>query len=311
MPITKDGRGAVAGKFGIELDGIMAGWVANAEGGHATSDVVVEKIGVDHLSKKHLAGVKYEEISLGCGTGMSKGFYEWIKTAFDHNYARKNGALITADYNYNELTRLTFTNALPTEIGFPALDAGSKDAAKMSIKIKPEYTRVTSTGGKSLAGAFPINAATQKKWLPANFRLNIDGLPQGSSRVNKIDAIVVKQKVIENTIGQGRDYEQEPASVEIPNLVVTLAESHSQEFSAWHESFVIKGQNGQDAEKGGTLDFLTPDLQTVLFTLTFSNLGIFKLTPEKVEAGSEQIRRLKAEMYCEDIKFDYKASTFA
>ena len=71
---------------------------------------------------------------------------------------------------------------------------------------------------------------------------------------------------------------------------------------------VIKGNNGDDKEKGGTLEYLTPNLQEVLFTLTFQHLGIFKLTPEKVESGSENIRRLKAEMYCEDIQFDYKSS---
>ena len=36
MPITADKRGYVAGKYGIELDGIMAGWIWSAEGGHAT-----------------------------------------------------------------------------------------------------------------------------------------------------------------------------------------------------------------------------------------------------------------------------------
>ena len=41
----------------------------------------------------------------------------------------------------------------------------------------------------------------------------------------------------------------------------------------------------------------------MLFTLTFSGLGMFKLTPEKVEAGSENVRRVKAEMYCEQITF--------
>ena len=49
----------------------------------------------------------------------------------------------------------------------------------------------------------------------------------------------------------------------------------------------------------------TNGVKTVLFTLTFKNLGIFKLTPEKVEAGSENIRRVKAEMYCEDMSFAY------
>jgi phage tail-like protein len=311
MPITSDKRGFIAGKFGIELDGIMAGWVASVEGGHATSDVVVEKIGVDHLAKKHLAGVKYEEISLSCGTGMSKGFYDWIKASFDHKYQRKNGAIITANYDYQEISRITFMNALPTEIGFPALDASSKDAAKMTIKLKPETTRYATGGtGGPTASTYKIDASVQKKWLPANFRLKIDGTD--CTRVNKIEAIVVKQKTVENPVGELRDYEQEPASVEIPNLVITLAESHSKEFADWHKSFVIDGANGEDKEKGGTLEYLAPDLKTVLFTLTFDHLGIFKLTPEKVEAGSEQIRRVKAEMYCEDIKFAYAgAASFA
>src|SRR5438105_15652992 len=107
MPITSDKRGYVAGKYGVELDGIMAGWVWSAEGGHATSDVVLEKIGPDHIQKKHIAGVKYEDITISCGTGMSKGFYTWIQSSFLHNYQRKNGAIIGDDYNFHELSRLS------------------------------------------------------------------------------------------------------------------------------------------------------------------------------------------------------------
>ena len=46
---------------------------------------------------------------------------------------------------------------------------------------------------------------------------------------------------------------------------------------------------------GARLELLAPDLKEVLFTLTFKNLGIFKVAPEKAEAGSESIRRVKAE----------------
>ena len=301
MPVPKDGRGYVAGKYGVELDGIMAGWISSAEGGHAQSDVVSEKIGPDHIIHKHLAGVKYEDITVNCGTGMSKAFYEWIKASFDHNYQRKNGAIVTADYNYKELSRLTFHNALITEIGFPALDAASKDAAKMTIKFSPEYTKVDMKQGNSIANAYKNDQAIQKKWLPSNYKLVIDGLD--CTRVNKIEAITIKQKVVENPTGELRTYEKEPAHLEIPNLVVTLAESHAKEFYDWHDSFVIKGENGDDKEKKGSLTYLTPDLKTELFTISFDHLGIFKLTPEKVEAGSENVRRVKAEMYCEQITF--------
>jgi phage tail-like protein len=309
MASTADGRSYVAGKYATELDGIMAGWVFSAEGGYASAEVVNEKVGSDHITHKHVGGVKYDDISVSCGTGMSKGFYDWIKASFDHNYVRKNGAVITANYNYQELSRLTFFNSLITEIGFPALDASSKDPAKMTIKWSPEYTRTTQTSGPSITGGkYSMDQAKQKKWLTSNFRLRIDGLDEGCAKVNKIDAITVKQKVIDDPVGELRDYAKEPAHLEVPNLVVTLPEAFAQTFYAWHEDFVIKGNNGDDKEKGGTLEYLAPNLQEVLFSITFSHLGIFKLTPEKVEGGSEQIRRVKAEMYCEDMKFDYRAA---
>jgi len=311
MAITKDGRAFVAGKYGVDIGGNFAGWVQSVEGGHATSDVVQEKMGPDHIIRKHIAGVKYEDISVVCGTGMSKQFYQWAKDSFDHNYTRKDGAVIQADYNHKEMSRLSFYHALISEVGFPALDAASKDACKMTIKFHPETTRTTTSmgGGPAIGGQMKQNL--QKKWLPANFRLKIDGLDDASKRVNKIEAITVKQKNVEHSVGEQRDYEQEPAHLEVPNLVITFPESHADSFYKWHEDFVIKGNNGDDKEKGATLEYLTPNLQEVLFTLNFHHLGIFKLTPDKQEAGSENIRRLKAEMYCETIDFTYGSAVWS
>ena len=286
-------RSYVAGRFALEIDGIAAGWMKSAEGGHATSDVVTEDIGGTLFAKKHIAGVKYEDFSINCGTGMSKGFYEWIKASFDHKPFRKNGAIHVADYDYKEMNTLAFSNALITEVGFPACDASSKDPAFMALKFAPEVTRFGQGSGKPL----DPGAKIQKKWLPANFRLTIDGLD--CTRVNKIEAITVKQSVVER-LGQ-----IEPTKLEYPNLVVTLPESSAKTFYDWHEDFVIKGNNSDASEKTGSLEYLTPDLKDVLFTLTFSNLGIFKCTPEKAEAGSENIRRVKAELYCEEMKFTY------
>jgi phage tail-like protein len=310
MPITADKRGYVAGKYAIEIDGVNGGWLSSAEGGQATADVITEKLGPDHIQKKHLAGVKYDDISVSFGTGMSKSVYSWIQDSFNHQYSRRNGAIIGADYNFKEYSRLTFTNGLISEIGLPALDASSKDAAKMSLKMTPEYTRTTTTqgGGASIAGKYAINAGVQKKWTPANFRLRIDGLEDPCTRVTKIEAITLKQKNVDNAVGEMRDFEREPAYLEVPNLVITTAESHALPIYQWHEDFVIKGNNGDAAEKGGTLEFLTPNLQEVLFTLTFAHLGVFKITPDKVESGAEGIRRVKVEMYCEEMKFDYKSS---
>jgi len=309
MPITANKRGYTAGKYAIDMGGVMAGWLFSAEGGHATADVVTEKLGPDHIAKKHISNVKYEDISVSCGTGMSKQFYEWIKSSFDHTYTRKDGAIISADYDHNEVSRLTFQHALISEVGFPALDAASKDAAKMTIKFSPEITRTTYGQGAKISGN--TNAVIQKKWLPANFRLVINGLEEACTRVNKIEALTVKQKNVENAVGELRDAEKEPANLEIPNLVITFAESHAKSFYDWHKSFVIDGNAGDGDEKNGSLTFLTPNLKEELFTINFTHLGIFKLTPDKVESHSEGIRRLKAEMYCEEMSFTYHSSAWA
>ena len=56
--------------------------------------------------------MKYEEIRSNCGTGMSKDFYDWIDTAIkftNNNNGRKDGKVeFHFDYDYNELSRLTF-----------------------------------------------------------------------------------------------------------------------------------------------------------------------------------------------------------
>lgn len=317
MAISVNKRAYGMGKYGLELDNVKAGWVSEVDGGHAVADVVTEKLGSDFLQKKHIGNLKYEEISFKCGTGMSKALYQWIETGFDqtHNQegkGRQNGALVFSDYDYTELSRLTFMHSIISEFGMPALDAASKDAAKMTLKFKPEITRKTfAQGGKIVGGTFAIDAKKQKQWLPANFRLKIDGLDEACSRVNKIEAITIKQKITENAVGEQRDYEQEATSVETPNLVITLAESHGKMLYDWHEDFVIKGNCSEDKEKGATLEYLAADLKTVLFTLHFFNLGVFKVAPDKMEAGAEGIRRIKAEMYCERVKFEYSpAATF-
>jgi len=316
MAYTSNRRTTGPGKWLIEIGQKPAGWPSGpVDGGHAVGDVITEKLAGDWLERKHLGNVKYEDISFDCGTGMSNELYDWINTGFNQSFngpaGRKDGAVISADYDYKEISRLNWFNGILSEFSMPALDGASKDAAKMKIKITPETTRkVVGSGGSILGSGAQSNAAKQKKWTCANFALRIDGISEENlKRVSKIDAITVKQKTVEHQVGEMRDYEKEAVSVQIPNLVITIAESHAEEFYKWHEDFVVKGNCGQDAERGGHLDYLQPNMDpNALFTLTFFNLGIFKMSPEKVEAGQESIRKVKVEMYCEDVRFKYNSA---
>jgi len=293
-------------KIALELEGAMAGWVMSAEGGQATADIVIEKVGSDGVARKHLAGVKYEDISINCGSGMSKAFYQWIQDSLDHKHARKNGAIKAVDYNYNVRAVQEFTQAIISEVTFPALDAGSKDAAKMTLKFSPEVTR-QKKGGEVFTAAFANSK--QKQWTPSNYRLSIDGLDAACSKVNKIEALTIKQKIVPNPVGEDGNNDQEPTSLEFPNLKVSLAEVNAEQFADWHEDFVIKGNNGQEQEKIGALEYLDPTNSKVLLAVSFHNLGIFKYDPDPlVAASSDSPRQVKVEMYCEEIRFGAKSA---
>ena len=169
----------------------------------------------------------------------------------------------------------------------------------MTVKIAPEFTRVKKGSGQAVA--LPILPAVQKRWLASNFRLKIDGLDETCQHVNKIEALVIKQKVLEFHEGESRDTQLIPTTLEYPNLVITFPETHAQPVQDWFDSFVLNGENGQDREKGGTLEYLTLDLKSDLGALQFFHLGIFRLDED--ENDSSNVRRLKAEMYCEEITF--------
>jgi hypothetical protein len=161
-------RAYSAGKFALELDGVQAGAPVHATGGHAVG-IVEEGSPTPTGAQKHVAGVKYEDISLVCGTGMSKPFYDWIKSAFDGKQAPHSGLLTSREADGTVFDAVSFTDALISEVSFPALDAASKDAARMTIKIRPAST------AKGKPEPKPVDVK-QKLFFAANFRLEIDGV---------------------------------------------------------------------------------------------------------------------------------------
>jgi len=49
-----------------------------------------------------------------------------------------------------------------------------------------------------------------------------------------------------------------------------------------------RGNNSDNLEKTGKLEYLTPDLKEVLFTLTFNHLGIYQLASEETTTGTRE-----------------------
>lgn len=292
-PVT---RSYAAGYYALEIDGSVVGLVNAVEGGLAFGDVVKDA-GEDFFFKKHLGNPGFRDIRLEFGADMNKSLYDWISAALQGQHVRSSGAILGADFQGTVRSRLEFHDAQITEVTFPAIDATSKNSAKMSIVLSPQYTNLNRKAGGKLGAP---TAKTQKKWLPANFRFSIDGLD--TKKVSKVGALTVTLPRI--TVGECRLCESVPvgAKVDFPNVVMTIGEPADQLYD-WFEAFVIQGNNDDASEKGGSLEYLASDMKTVLFTLKFSNLGIFELMPVAVDAGGSTVPKLLAAMYCESMDF--------
>ena len=298
-------RAYSAARFALEIDGNFAGFVSTAEGGLAFGDVV-KVPGEEFFLKKHLGNAGYRDIRLEFGADMEKSFYGWIAAALQGEHVRLSGAILAADFNNNVISRLEFQRAQITEVTFPALDAAGKDAAKMSIVLSPEQT----VHNRKPSGKLSANSSKlQKRWLTSSFRFSIDGLD--TKKVSKIDALTIKLPR-QNFGDEEACYTCEglpsgPTKVDFPNVIMTIGEPAPSVYD-WFEDFVIAGNNADANEKGGTLEYLTPDLQTILFSLKFSNLGVFEVMPVVVTAGSDTVPRLLVGMYCESMVFltEYK-----
>jgi len=300
MAIT-DTRAYLSGNHLLQLDGVNTGLLRSVEGGDAYGEVVTESLGPAYFQKKHLGGVRYADIEMELGLGLTKSFYEWIAASWQMNYARKNGKVVALDFNMVAKSEREFFNALITETTVPALDGASKEPAYRTVRVRPEYTRVRKPSARKVAvAAFGKEA---RAWLPSNFRVQIDGLD--CSKVQRVDSFTVKQTAPQDAVGDARDYEIVPGRVEFPNLRITLAEVSAESWAAWHQSFVIDGNNDESQEKGGSLVFLSADRKTELAEIRLFNLGIFRLRPERVEGGAEAVRRVTAELYCERMEFHY------
>jgi phage tail-like protein len=290
-------RAYSAGHFALELDQALAGFLKNIDGGGVKADVIELQSGTGE-SFKHIANIKYEDIAIDIGFSLGKPMYDWITASWNKQFVRKNGAIVAADFSYDRKMRREFTEALLTEVSFPALDAASKDAGALTVMITPEQTQTKGDSGKLQA---PTNTK-QKQWTPANFRLELSGLD--CTRVSKVDAFAVKQKIVEFQPGDERLPPQiEPGKLEFPDLTVTFASTSGQTWSSWFEDFVIKGNSGSDKEKTGKIVFLASNMTDVLAEIHLFGVGIFQLEDGVFDAVNEPSAMMRAHLYVERMAF--------
>lgn len=310
-------RSYTAGHFLFTIDGAEKGssWLKSVDGGAVKAAVVQEDISRDVVTLRHVASLEIEPVAAEVAISAAKPVLQWIKDSLKGEYNRRNGSIVHADFKYRATMEQEFQDALIAEVGFPALDASTKEPAYLSLKIHPELLDLKKGDGNVLTVNFGDNK--EKMWLPSMFRMTICNVGEGDppakpgavsidcTGVNKIESISLKQKITPMYVGMNRLPQLEPAGIEFPNITVTMSAAYAGDFIDWHKTFVLEGKNTPDQEKTGYIEFLDSAGKKTLFTIILDRIGINSLTFEKSEANAEAIKRMKAELYVDAMNIEF------
>jgi hypothetical protein len=286
------------------------GFLRSADGGGVTTDIQTYQQGRVNDLWRQVGRPKFGDITLQVGMGLAPPFYSWISDFFNRTVTRKNGAIIGADFNYKERTRRNFTDALIAEVGVPALDGGSKDAALMTVKITPEgMTYETIEDGEKLASP-PGLGLPNKMWHAANFRFTIDGFEDSLRRVTKIDAFSIKQQILDYPAGHRRTSIRVPGRIDFPPVNIYVPQVDAELLIEQANTRLIDYEKPDDGGMNATLEFLAPDLST-LATINMTGVDIVSAEPQKLDASAETVALVKFQLQVEAMTMEYESEADA
>lgn len=294
--------------FALELDGgDQVGLFRSVEGGGVKADVMTYQSGGSYERWRQLGKPKFEDIKLQVGMSMSAPFYEWLAQFFTGAGTRKTGAIVAADFYYNERARRNFKEAMIKELTFPKLDGSDKGPAYMTVALSVEDIQFLKGSGSRLSA--PTGFDAQKLWSACNFRFRLDDYAEACNRVTKVDSFTIKQNIAEYHAGGYKAAIKTPTAMEFPNLTFYVPEADAQPFFGHMAKRVGYGDQGSGqvrpaTQMHGTIEVFD-NAEKVLLTVEFFGADIASVTPDRSDAGSEEIKQVKVELYTERMTFTY------
>ncbi len=285
---------STGGHFELQIDGhATTAYLKTVEGGYVRAGLMDEAVGPENLRIKHTSVVSIEPFSLDIGISGANDVIKWIQQSWRKEWSRRNGEIRHADFNLHQTFSHEFYDALVTETQFPALDGSSKEAAYLKVKIQPERVNAKKVAGDRLNSSL---GTKQKLWLCSGFRLKIDGV-DGFEYTNKIESFTIKQSVKTLYVGSERFPQIEPTKIEFPALTGTVALGYADAILDWYQKAVVVGNADTRSQRTGSLEFLAPDRAQVIFRINLYEVGIQHAQIAQSTANSNEIKRLKYELY--------------
>jgi hypothetical protein len=258
-------------RFAVSIDG-QAVLAQNASGGHVKAEVSTTFPDAGGPPQRRISSFGYTNLQMKLGLEVGTPLLIWVNAALKGHPVTKDGTLIELDDQNRAKSYLDFTDGAIADFVVPGFD-GSSNAAN-TFSLEASIRKSTRRPGDNAPVHLPERP---KRFLASNFRLKIDGLP--TTRVSLIAPL---------------SFRRTNRGIVPTDLVVTFSDNVDP-WRAWADDFIVKGNNGQDREKQGAIEVMSPNLADVLATLTIKQIGIVELTP----ADDTSIRSHRASMYFE------------
>ena len=279
--------------FSVEIDGESAGYLSS----FTPPSYEVEEI-TQADGKKQLTGtVTTRDGAFALAPPLAAGMQGWVNGALQGARSAHEATVLTS-VEGKPFSMDEFDDALITELGFPACDGDSKDVASLTVRFRARATQHKPAGER----AKDIPVPKRKPWTASAFRVSLAGLP--TKNVLRLEPFVVRiPPKGPPTPNDGPNGDPPPSSpVEVGNLTWTIAGPDTEAWAAWFDDFAVRGNNGDNLEKNGSIQVLD-DAGAVMLTVTLSHVGIFSLTrlpPLRGKAG-ESLEALQVGLYVESL----------
>jgi hypothetical protein len=263
-----------APKFAVLIDGKTVP-AESPSGGYAKAEVATTFPSASGPPQRQISSFGYTNLQFKLGLELGTPILNWVNAALKGNPVTKNGTLIELDDQNRATSYLDFTNGAIVEFSVPGFDTSSTTGNAFTLVAS--IRKSTLRPGDNSPIQLP-DQRDQKPFFASNFRLKIDGLP--TTTVRLIAPL---------------SFRRTNSGIVPTDLTVTFANRDVDQWRAWADDFIVKGNNGQDKEKQGAIEVMAPNLADVLATLTLKQIGIFELAP----TDDTSIRSHRASMYLE------------
>jgi hypothetical protein len=188
-----------------------------------------------------------------------------ILSQLQSNISENKTAPITlsrANFNYELEEAREYASATVEQMTLSEMDASSKSAVKINVKIKSVTMSIRSGKGEKIS----LTGAKNKATLSSNFQFNLGILP--AKKISKISALNIRN------------------NDELQDFTIELSGADSKEWYDWLQ----KSGKGMVKTEQGLLSLLGPDLKETLFDINISDVVITSYSFNNNESSTRPSR---------------------